>query len=96
MFNCGQKLFFRAESESYANIKGRRITGRGVDSFADIARRADARLEKVLRFKVVFVQEIINRKIQINPLSQAFGNGEINDIVTGGANRIRFAVQAIA
>ncbi len=94
-------LFLRAESKSHADVKGRRITGRGVN-----ARRVNvsaslwvnaywrigqqARFKVIPRFKIAFVEAIINREIQVNPLSQTFGNRKINDIVTCGANRIVF------
>ena len=88
-------LVFRAESECETDVDGERITGRGVDSFADVARRANSRFKIILRFKVFFVQQIINRKIYVNPFFQTLGNGKINNVVSGGADVFDFSVKPV-
>lgn len=88
-------LILCAETKRQTDADAERITGRGVDSLRRLARRADARFKVILRFVVFFVEQIINRKIQISPFSQAFREAEIYHVVSGGTDIFIFAVEAV-
>lgn len=88
-------LILGSKPESQADARGEWISGRSVDAFAQIARLASSRFEKVLRLEISFIEKVVDRKIEIDPASELFGYGEIDNVVARRPQCAIFGVEPI-
>ena len=74
------KLILRPETEGQTRADSERITRCCVNLGYDRRRRRNAQIEVILRFKIPFIEQIIYRKIEIDPFSKVLGKSKVDNV----------------